>query len=361
LPSESSINTDSESGDYVYTNNSKYEVNEVEWITSDDREMKIGYQPKLKVTLRATDSDEYAFKGGYRSSNVSIKGGTYVSSHRSGSDTLYVTLRFNPIKGTYESPDDAYWKDSGYGHARWDSVENSSDAYDVFLYRGSNRIKKVEGLKATSYNFYPYMTKSGTYTFKVRTVPYTESQKKYGKKSDWIESNEMYLPKEEVSNGSGQENDAPASTQQVGWIKNGNNWYYRYPDRTYQKNSWAKLQGKWYLFGTDGSMITGWKQKNNIWYYMNNDGSMATAWIQSNNKKYFLNPSTTSGIEGAMSVGWIMFNNKWYFADSTGAIVKGWYEVNGNWYYFYPEDGSMAVNTSISGFKVDASGVWHKK
>ena len=71
--------------------------------------MTIGYEPKMKVELHATDSDEYAFKGGYQSSNVTVKGGTYVSASRSGSDTLYVTFKFKPIKGTYSSPDDAYW------------------------------------------------------------------------------------------------------------------------------------------------------------------------------------------------------------------------------------------------------------
>ena len=192
LPEETAFELKENSkGNYVYTNNSRYEVSSVEWITSGSKEMTIGYEPKMKVELHATDSDEYAFKGGYQSSNVTVKGGTYVSASRSGSDTLYVTFKFKPIKGTYSSPDDAYWKDSGYGGARWNKVDNASDAYDVYLYRGSTVVKKVEGLKATSYNFYPYMTKAGTYSFKVRTVPYTESEKKYGKKSDWTESDEV--------------------------------------------------------------------------------------------------------------------------------------------------------------------------
>lgn len=360
LPSESSFDTDKSSDNYVYSNNNHYEVNDLEWITSDDREMEIGSEPKMKVTLRASDSDEYAFKGGYRSSNVTIKGGTYVSSRRSGDDTLYVTFRFNPIKGTYEAPEEAYWRDSGYGKARWDSVDDSSDAYDIYLYRGNSLIKKVTELKATSYNFYPYMTRKGSYSFKVRTVPYTESEKKHGKKSDWTESGEMYVPEEKVSDGRGQDDGTPDSIQQVGWIRSENTWYYRYPDGTYQKNSWAKMKNKWYLFDTSGVMLTGWQKKNNLWYYFNNDGDMAIGWIVTNNKKYFLNPSTTSGVEGAMSIGWIMFNNKWYFADSSGALVKGWHEVNDRWYYFYPEDGSMAANTTISGFRVDVNGAWIK-
>lgn len=359
LPSESSFKTNEGTGNYVYSNNERYEVTDLDWITSDTKEMKVGSEPKMKVTLRATDSDEYAFKGGYQSSNVSIKGGTYVSSSRSGSDTLYVTFTFKPVKGTYESPQDADWRDSGFGTAKWSSVDNSSGAYDVYLYRGSSIIKKVEKLKATTYNFFPYMTKAGTYSFKVRTVPYTESEQKYGKNSEWTESGEVYLPQEKVSDGSGQDNSAVANGQ-VGWIKTGNIWYYRYPDGTYQKNNWAKINNKWYLFDSNGGMVTGWQQRNNLWYFLNSDGAMTTGWVVSNNKWYYLNPSTASGVEGAMITGWVNYNNKWYYTDSTGAMQEGWRQVDGNWYYFYPGEGSKAVNTTISGFPVDGNGIWRK-
>lgn len=359
LPSESSFKTNEGTGNYVYTNNDRYEVTDLDWITSDTKEMKVGSEPKMKVTLRATNSDEYAFKGGYQSSNVSIKGGTYVSSSRSGSDTLYVTFTFKPVKGSYESPQDAYWRESGYGTAKWSSVDNSSGAYDVYLYRGSSIIKKVEKLKATTYNFFPYMTKAGTYSFKVRTVPYTESEQKYGKNSEWTESDEVYLPQEKVSDGSGQDNSAVANGQ-VGWIKTGNIWYYRYPDGTYQKNNWAKINNKWYLFDSNGGMVTGWQQRNNVWYFLNSDGAMTTGWVVSNNKWYYLNQSTTSGVEGAMITGWVNYNNKWYYTDSTGAMQEGWRQVDGNWYYFYPGEGSKAVNTTISGFPVDGNGIWRK-
>lgn len=360
LPADTSFQTSEGTGNYVYTNSDRYEVSKLSWITSDGKEMKIGTEPKMKVTLKATNPDEYAFKGGYQSSNVSIKGGTYVSSTRSGTDILYVTFTFNPVKGTYDSPEDAYWRDSGFGNARWSTVENSSSAYDVYLYRGSTVVKKVEGLKATSYNFYPYMTKAGTYSFKVRTVPYTESEQKYGKKSDWTESDQVYLPEEKVSDGSGQDNGTPASAE-VGWIKNQNSWYYRYPDGTYQKNTWANINNRWYLFDASGVMVSGWQQRNNLWYFLNSDGVMITGWVSSGNKWYYLNPSTSSGVEGALLTGWINYNDKWYYTDSAGVMQEGWKQVDGNWYYFYPGEGSKAVSTTISGFPVDASGVWHKQ
>lgn len=358
LPSENSFSTTSESGNYVYVNNDRYEVTDLNWITSDNKEMKIGYEPKMKITLHATDSDEYAFKGGYQSSNVKVKGGTYVSSNRSGSDTLYVTIKFKPIKGTYDSPEDAYWRDSGFGNARWSEPDSGSEAYDVYLYRGSSIIKKVEKLKATSYNFYPYMTKAGTYSFKVRTVPYSDTEDKYGKNSDWTESDEVYVPKEKVSDGRGQ--DSIASSGEVGWIKNGNSWYYRYPDGTYLKNNWSKINDIWYLFDSNGMMLTGWQKKGDQTYYFNGDGAMLKGWFKSDNKWYYLNPSTTNGIEGALITGWISYNNKWYYADSQGVMQEGWKQIDNNWFYFYPGEGSKAVNTTISGFRVDGEGIWRK-
>ncbi|MDW2798483.1 N-acetylmuramoyl-L-alanine amidase family protein [Clostridium boliviensis] len=358
LPSEASFSTTSGSENYVYSNNNRYEVTDLNWITSDNKEMKIGYEPKMKVTLHATDSDEYAFKGGYQSSNVSVKGGTYVSSNRSGTDTLYVTLKFKPIKGTYESPEDADWRDSGFGNARWSEPDSGSGAYDVYLYRGSSIIKKVEKLKATSYNFYPYMTKAGTYSFKVRTVPYSDTEDKYGKNSDWTESGEVYVPKEKVSDGRGQ--DSIVSSGEVGWIKNGNTWYYRYPDGTYLKNNWSKINDIWYLFDSNGMMLTGWQKKGDQTYYFNSDGAMLRGWFKSDNKWYYLNPSTTNGIEGALITGWISYNNKWYYADSQGVMQEGWKQIDGNWFYFYPGEGSKAVNTTISGFAVDGEGIWRK-
>ena len=276
LPSEVSFKTTEKSGNYVCSNDSRYEVTDLDWITSDNKEMMIGSKPKMKVTLRAIDSDLYAFKGGYSSGNVSIKGGDYVTSSRSKSDTLYVTFTFNPLKGTYNPPENAYWGDS-IGYAEWSEGEYSSGAYDVYLYRGNTIIKKVECLKKTSYDFYPYMTKAGNYSFKVRTTPGTETEKKYGKKSGWTESDEADLTEENVSDGSGQEGSWNSDSE-VGWIKNGNTWYYKYPDGTYQK-SWANINNKWYMFNSSGMMVTGWSQSNGHWYYFNSNGAMETGWI----------------------------------------------------------------------------------
>ena len=346
-----------DSGDIVVsTSNSKYYIRDAEWVTSSNRDLDVGEQPKMKVYIRPTDSDDHYFKGSYSSSNISIKNGSYVSAKKSGED-LVVTLKISAIEGTYDPPEDAYWRDSGYGKARWKAGDVSSNTFDVYLYRGGSVVTKLESIKATSYDFYPYMTKEGTYSFKVRAVPGSESDKKYAKKSEWTESDDMYINKEHVSDGRGQ-GVTNAGTSQVGWIQQSGTWYYKYPDGSYQKNSWLKVNDKWYLFDSSGRMLTGWQNRNNQTYFLNSNGDMFTGWFKDGNKWYYLNQNQ-GDFEGAMvKNSWVTQNGKTYYMNNEGVMVEGWYQIAGQWYYFYPGDGSKAVNTTIDTFYVDANGVW---
>lgn len=355
-----------DTGSKVYTTSDKYDVVSAEW--TNDKEVSIGDTPKITVWLEPNTSSngeyDYRFRSSYSSSNISVSGGTYVSSSKSGSD-LKVVIKANGIKGTYESPENPEWG-SGKGKATWDEPDDTSGYYDVILYRGSSAVKKLENYKGTSYNFYPYMTKKGDYSFKVRTVPHTDDEQRYGKKSEWAESDEKYIDEDEVSDGSGQD-DSPSSgggttpgggTTDVGWKQEGDTWYFRYPDGNYQKNGWLRWNNKWYLFDANGKMLKGWQQTGNNWYYLSDSGDMKTGWVKSGNVWYYLNPNE-NGPEGAMIKNcWLTINGKTYFMNSSGAMVEGWFKVENDWYYFYPSEGYKAVNTAISGFQLDANGIW---
>ncbi len=354
---------------YVVTNSDKYAVRYAEWVTSDDRYLSIGDQPRMRVYLEITNSD-YAFRGSYSSSNITIRGGTLVSARRASNDELEVVITLNGIKGQYSAPVSAEWRDSGYGRAVWnqdydlyDEYINStiSGYYDVYLYRGNTVVHKVEDYHGTSYNFYPYMTRKGTYFFRVRTVPHTEQEKKYGTKSEWLDSDEIYIDEENVSDGSGQtgiDNGVAAGTTQTGWIQSNGVWYFRYPNGQYQTNGWLQLNGIWYLFDSGGRMLTGWQQSNGAWYYMQTNGAMQTGWIKAGEKWYYLN-TTADGVEGAMHTGWLTSGGKRYYLDSSGAMMEGWQEIDKKFYYFYPGYGYMATNTTIDTyFPVGADGAW---
>lgn len=361
--------TDSRDGTYAATNSEKFYVREAEWVTSTSQYMNIGQEPKMRLYLYVNDTN-YGFQGTYSSSNVSVKGGTFVSARRRSSKELEIVVKVNGIKGEYPAPAEATWSYSALGRARWNADIDDDDYtrtitsgyYDVYLYRGSTVIKKLESYKGTSYNFYPYMTKAGTYTYKVRTVPYTEEEKKYGKRSAWLESDELYIDSENVSDGSGQTDStgAGSSTNRVGWILDGSTWYYRYPDGSYQRNSWLKVDGKWYLFDASGRMLTGWQNKDGLTYYLLDSGAMYSGWIKAGGQWYYLNRPEDGGVEGAMRIGWLVTGGQTYYLKADGIMAEGWYQADGNWYYFYPGSGHKAVNTVIDTFYVDGNGVWNR-
>ena len=57
-----------------------------------------------------------------------------------------------------------------------------------------------------------------------------------------------------------------------------------------------------------------------------------------------------------MQTGWLEQDGAWYYLDSTGEMVTGWYEMSpAFWYYFY-EDGTMAADTVIDGYRLGSDG-----
>lgn len=386
----------------------KYHVSEAEWVDKSSKEVKAADEPRMKVTLEPEDVGEDYFLASYKESNVKISGGTFVSARRDG-DSLVVTLRLKPVKGDFDPPKDAYWHEDNLGEARWDKPENTSGYYELQLYRDDKSVYKVPKASGTRYNFYPYMTKEGKYTFKIRTIPSSGEEKKYGGKSEWIESGELEITDRYVSDGKGQQTKDSAvkrgTKETVGWNEDGGAWTYRYPDGSLCRGKWEYMDGQWYYFNVEGIMQTGWQQIGGTYfyihpngqmavgwtkvgdnwyyfhtgadapetegsmagagwkvigpyyYYFNEDGSMFTGWLLQDGKYYYLN-TVDNSLLGAMFTGWIKRDNKTYFADSNGEIVEGWCQIDGNWYYFIPGTGEMACNTDINGFHVNEDGVW---
>lgn len=352
-----------EGGLVVSTDSDRYHISEAKWTTSTSRTMDVGDTPELRVWLTPTnkdsDDDNY-FRGTYRSSNVSVRGGKYVSASKSG-DELVVKLRVNAIEGDFYPPEEAYWRDNSRGTARWTKPESGgSGRYEVVLRRGSSRVHSLE-TTSTSFNFYPYMTSAGTYSFRVRTIPRTSKEEDYGKKSEWIESEEIYIAREDVSDGSGRTDGGgggPTGNTRVGWQLVDGYWYYYYPDGNCHKNGWLYVGDKWYLFQSEGRMLKGWQMVGGNHFFLNESGDMATGWIKNGNRWYFLNTTPDSNCGVMLKNRWVVLDGKAYFMTGDGSMAEGWYQAEGNWYYFYPGQGHKAVNTYIDTFYVDADGVW---
>ena len=88
-----------------------------------------------------------------------------------------------------------------------------------------------------------------------------------------------------------------------------------------------------YFFDEKGNLQTGWQKDGSHWrYYKGNKPSK----------------------------GWLKLKlgeeEKTYYLNKDGLLeANKWLQIEDKWYYFYP-DGSLAVNTTIDGYKVDRTG-----
>ena len=300
--------------------------------------------------------------------NVKIHttGATYVSCSRA-QDEVKVVFKTKAIKGQYDSPDEVEWT-STLGTGAWTAPENGSGYYNAILYRDDHKVYEVTDYYGTSFNFYPWMTKAGSYTFKVRTIAH-DSNVSSSARSDWTESGDIDIEENQVSDGSGQNSQQGGGqggtndSGSAGWFLNNGVWYYRFPDGSLKKNGWEKVNGLWYLFDANGAMRTGWVTVDNHTYYLKDSGAMRTGWLKTTDGKwYYLNPNA-GGPEGSMLKNqWLDYGgNKYYLTDS-GAMATGWVKVSDRWYYFSPNangpEGAMARNTYINSFYVGSDGAW---
>lgn len=112
------------------------------------------------------------------------------------------------------------------------------------------------------------------------------------------------------------------------------NWKLKKADGAYARNEWLKVNGAWYLFGDNSTMMTNWVQVNGVWYYLDPvNGDMKTGWQLVGGVWYYLEPSS-----GAMRTGWVLDGGKWYYLDASGKMLSS--------------------TTTPDGYNVDGSGAW---
>ncbi len=129
-------------------------------------------------------------------------------------------------------------------------------------------------------------------------------------------------------------------------------WFYFGSSGKAVRDGWKKIDGKNYLFDTDGIMQTGWSEDG--LYYLGNDGAMKTGWkyleapddeddwddyygkksddgkywyyFSSNGKKYC--PETGGDETGEYRVSRI--DGKYYCFSENGRMQTGWVYMNGD-------------------------------
>lgn len=152
-----------------------------------------------------------------------------------------------------------------------------------------------------------------------------------------------------VSNSSSSENDAQGT-----WKRDNKGWWFEFKDGTYpagekindqngEKLGWIQKDGKWWAFGSDGYLKTGWvfDGASGKWYLLNEKTGMQIGlyYDESGRFWYYLDPAS-----GAMLTGWQFINGKWYYLSKTSGAVPL---------------GSMYKETRTpDGYYVDKDGAW---
>lgn len=97
-----------------------------------------------------------------------------------------------------------------------------------------------------------------------------------------------------------------------------------------RQTGWAKVNSSWYYCGSDGKAKTGWQRIDGNWYYFSEDYSpnMLKGFQVIDGKNYiFLS-------NGKMLTGFGEYRGKTYYADENGVLVKDdWVKSGGKWYY----------------------------
>ena len=152
-----------------------------------------------------------------------------------------------------------------------------------------------------------------------------------------------------VSNSSSSENDAQGT-----WKRDEKGWWFEFKDGTYpagektsdqngEKLGWIQKDGKWWAFGSDGYLKTGWvfDGASGKWYLLNEKNGMQIGWYYDESGRF------------------------WYYLDPvSGAMLTGWQLINGKWYYFSKTSGAVPLGSMYretrtpDGYYVDKDGAW---
>lgn len=306
-----------------------------EYYDTNDDEWERGEIPVIRLELEA--DDDYKF-----TSSTKVKVSGFHSDLKSkkvldSGDGLRVDIKLRKVGGDLETAEDLEWDGR---HAEWDDVDDA-DKYEVKLYRNGSSVTTITTSK-NSFNFYPYMTRSGDYTFKVRAISNSDNEK-----SDWSdESEEYYMTASEVytgtpptsndyTGGSTSTGSSPASTQNPGWVQDNLGWTF-WQNGQALKNTWLYVDNNWFYMGNNYYMMTGWIYVDNNWFYLNpvsdgTKGAMKTGLQSINGVLYYLNP-VSDGTRGAMKTGYQTIDGKnYYFDTSNGSMWMNRTVPNGKW------------------------------
>lgn len=293
----------------VGTDSTEFKIADVSW-SQKSSDWSPGQAVTASIVLKP-DSSGY-FSGIYADERIDISGAEYRSCRREDDGSLLVKAVYYPVLklGKTES---AGW--SGDTRASWKTVPYAT-AYQLRLYKKDGTYVTTLTLGGTSVELSDYMTGGGEYYYEVRAIAGNSENSSYKRNGEYVTSRKTETAVSKPARGV--------------WTKNGSSWHYTDENGNAAVSGWRYIGGVWYYFDGQGRALSGWQQINGSWYYMDGECRMQTGWMEMDGKMYYL--------------------------DSAGVMITGWYQMSpGKWYYFY-DDGSMAVNTSIDGYRIGPDG-----
>ena len=123
------------------------------------------------------------------------------------------------------------------------------------------------------------------------------------------------------------------------------NWKMYFDPETYEaKTGFADIDGKKYLFNSDGVMQTyaGTTEINGKKYWFStDDASLKSGWLTLGNWKLYFDPETYAAV-----TGWVTIDGMRYYFDENGVLREGFVRKGDYQYYMY-QDGSYAKGTPV--------------
>ena len=114
-----------------------------------------------------------------------------------------------------------------------------------------------------------------------------------------------------------------------------------------------------------------WEPVNGTWYHFDEKGYMQTGWLNLDGTWYYLNDDGSMAKDtwigtyyvdasGAWVVeGWQQSGYGWWYQRANGTYPHSeWEIINGIWYYFDANGYMLADTTTSDGYYVDANGAW---
>lgn len=211
--------------------------------------------PELVIYLQAEDNYYFNIT---KASQITVNGGTYVKASRQNSSTMLMLTVKLPSLATQVYPiEQATMSEDGI--LTWTKALGAG-SYEVKFSRGNTILGGIQTTESNTLDVTNYMTKAGTYSFKVRPI----NAKDKSVAGFWVESNSVSVSDSQAAHFRQLRDERDSAGT---WKADEIGRWFVLPDGTYPTSQWRQIHGEWYYFKADGYAATGWYEVNGKWYY----------------------------------------------------------------------------------------------